>query len=186
MSVELVVGRIGKPHGIRGEVTVEVRTDAPEVRFAAGAVLRTEPAGAGPLTVQHLHWHSGRLLLSFAGVHDRTAAEALRDVRLVVSVAADEGTGDDEEFYDHQLIGLRVLALDGTALGTVADVLHLPSQDVLAIGRANGGEALIPFVAEIVPEVDVAAGFVRVNPPPGLLELSDPDTPAQDDGPGEH
>ncbi|MGQ0631727.1 MAG: ribosome maturation factor RimM [Sporichthyaceae bacterium] len=180
--VELVVGRIGKPHGIRGEVTVEVRTDAPEVRFAPGAVLRTEPAVAGPLTVEHLHWHSGRLLLTFTGISDRTAAQALRDVRLVVSVAADEATGDDDEFYDHQLVGLRVIALDDTVLGSVAEVLHLPSQDVLAIRRVHGGEALIPFVTEIVPDVDVVAGFVRVNPPPGLLELSDPEPP--DDGSG--
>ncbi|MGQ0625880.1 MAG: ribosome maturation factor RimM [Sporichthyaceae bacterium] len=173
--VELVVGRIGKPHGIRCEDTVEVRTDAPEVRFAAGAVLRTEPAATGPLTVEHAHWHSGRLLLSFAGVRDRCAAEALRNVLVVVSVAADESTGDDEEFYDHQLLGLRVLALDGTAIGDVTAVLHLPAQDVLVVRRTRGAEVLIPFVAQIVPEVDLTGGFVRVNPPPGLLELDDPD-----------
>ncbi len=137
--MELVVGRIGRPHGIRGEVTVEVRTDSPELRFAPGSTVRTDPAGVGPLTVESLHWHSGRLLLAFKGVGDRTGAEALRDVRLVIEVAEDERPEDDEEFYDHQLVGLHVHTVGGALVGTVAEVLHLPSQDVLAI-RTPAGE----------------------------------------------
>jgi len=78
----VVVGRIGRPHGIRGEVTVEVRTDTPELRFAPGSVLETDPARLGPLTVAAARWHSGRLLLLAEGVHDRTGAEALRGLVL--------------------------------------------------------------------------------------------------------
>ncbi|HUR73741.1 MAG TPA: ribosome maturation factor RimM [Sporichthya sp.] len=167
--MQLVVGRIGRPHGVRGELTVEVRTDSPEQRFAPGSEVATDPATAGPLTVTGLHWHSGRLLLSFAGVEDRTAAEALRNVMLVVDVDADERPDDPEEFYDHQLVGLAALAADGTQLGVVSDVLHLPSQELLAVRTEDGREVLVPFVMELVPEVDVAGGRVLVTPPPGLF-----------------
>ena len=168
--MQLVVGRIGRPHGVRGELTVEVRTDSPELRFAPGSSLSTDPAAAGPLVIDDARWHSGKLLLSFAGVHDRDAAEALRNVRLVVDVPDDETPDDPEEFYDHQLVGLAAVAADGAALGTVADVLHLPSQELLAVTTPDGREVLVPFVREIVPEVDVTAGRVLVTPPPGLFD----------------
>ncbi len=176
--MQLVVGRIGRPHGVRGEVTVEVRTDSPELRFAPGRELATDPATAGPLVVAGLHWHSGKLLLTFAGVEDRTGAEAIRNVLLVVDVDAAEKPDDPDEYYDHQLIGLAVVTGDGTELGVVSDVLHLPSQEVLSVRRPDGAEVLVPFVAEIVPEVDLAAGRVRVTPPPGLFD------PAPDSSPG--
>ncbi len=168
--MQLVVGRIGRPHGVRGELTVEVRTDSPERRFAPGSELATDPATAGPLVVTGLHWHSGRLLLTFAGVGDRTAAEALRNVMLVVDVDADERPEAPDEYYDHQLVGLAVIGAGGEPLGTVADVLHLPSQELLAVTTPDGGEVLVPFVVELVPEVDVAGGRVLVTPPPGLFE----------------
>ena len=168
--MRLVVGRIGRPHGVRGELTVEVRTDSPDLRFAPGSSLSTDPESAGPLLVDDARWHSGRLLLTFAGVRDRTAAEGLRNVKLVVDIPDDETPEDPEEFYDHQLIGLAVLDAAGESLGTVADVLHLPSQELLAVTTPDGREVLVPFVTEIVPEVSVAAGHVRVTPPPGLFE----------------
>lgn len=168
--MQLVVGRIGRPHGVRGELTVEVRTDSPELRFVPGSSLSTDPAGAGPLVIDDARWHSGKLLLSFAGVHDRDAAEALRNVRLVVDIPDDETPDDPEEFYDHQLVGLAAVAADGAALGTVADVLHLPSQELLAVTTPEGREVLVPFVREIVPDVDVAGGRVLLTPPPGLFD----------------
>lgn len=168
--VELVVGRIGRPHGVRGEVSIEVRTDSPELRFAPGSVLRTDPAGAGPLTVEDTHWHSGRLLLRLAGVDDRSRAEELRNVLLVVDIPDDERPEDDEEFYDHQLAGLAAHTVAGELIGRVAEVLHLPSQDMLVVHREDGREVLVPFVSAIVPEVDLAAGLVRIDAPPGLLE----------------
>ncbi len=175
--LRLVVGRIGKAHGLRGEVSVEVRTDDPELRFAPGAELETDPAERGPLTVAAGRVQSGRLLLSFEGVGDRTAAEALRNTLLIVETDPDELPDDPEEFYDHQLVGLSVVTVDGRDVGTVAEMLHLPTQDVFAVRRPDGREALIPFVAQIVPEVDLERGAVVVDPPPGLLELADPTQP---------
>jgi 16S rRNA processing protein RimM len=174
----VVVGRIGRPHGIRGEVTVEVRTDTPELRFAPGSVLATDPARLGPLTVAAARWHSGRLLLSVDGVHDRTGAEALRGIVLSAEVPDDEVPEDPEEFFDHQLRGLAVVDTAGTAIGVVDDVVHLPGQDLLSVRREGGREVLVPFVAELVPEIDVDAGRVVIDPPPGLLDLDEPDAPA--------
>ncbi len=117
--MQLVVARIGRAHGIKGEVTVEVRTDEPELRLGPGAVLATEPAAAGPLTVAAGRVHSGRLLLRFEGVRDRTAAEALRNTLLVAEVDPDETPEDPEEFYDHQLADLEVVTVDGTVVGRI-------------------------------------------------------------------
>ena len=135
--MEVVVGRIGRPHGIKGEVTVEVRTDEPERRLGPGVTVRTDPATAGPLTITAGRVHSGRLLLTFEGVTDRTAAEALRGVLLVADVDPDERPEDPEEFYDHQLVGLAVHTVDGVHVGEIDEVLHLPGQDVLAVRRAR-------------------------------------------------
>ncbi|MFR9674584.1 ribosome maturation factor RimM [Streptomyces sp. TR06-5] len=168
--MQLVVARVGRAHGIRGEVTVEVRTDEPELRLAPGARLATDPPSVGPLTIESGRVHSGRLLLRFAGVTDRTAAEALRNTLLVAEVDPEERPEDPEEFYDHQLVDLDVLTRDGHAVGRVEEVAHLPAQDLLVVRRPDGGEALIPFVTEIVPEIDLAAQRIVVDPPPGLLE----------------
>jgi 16S rRNA processing protein RimM len=167
----LVVGRIGRAHGIRGEVTVDVRTDDPEGRFAPGSVLLTDPAGSGPLTVAAGRVHSGRLLVSFEGVADRTAAEALRGTYLLAEAGDDEMPADPDEFYDHQLVGLAVVTTDGTSIGEVTEMLHLPGQDVVAVRRDVGREVLVPFVAEIVPEVDLAGRRIVVDLPEGLLDL---------------
>lgn len=166
----VTVGRIGRAHGIRGEVSVEVRTDTPDDRFYDGAVLATDPVRRGPLTVVTARWHSGRLLVAFDGVSDRTVAEGLRGTLLLAEVADGESTGDPDEFFDHQLVGLDVVGVDGAALGVVREVIHAPGQDLLSVDRPDGTEALIPFVMEIVPEVDVAGSRVVVDPPPGLFE----------------
>jgi 16S rRNA processing protein RimM len=170
--MQLVVGRITRPHGVRGELAVEVRTDDPELRLAAGAVLATEPAAAGPLTVARARWHSGKLLLSFAGVGDRDQADELRGVLLVVDSADLEDPADPDEFRDHQLIGLAVFGPDGEQVGEVADVLHF-GQDLLVIagtGKRAGAEIMVPFVAELVPEIDLAAKRMVIDPPAGLLD----------------
>jgi 16S rRNA processing protein RimM len=167
----LTVGRIGKPQGIRGEVTVEVRTDAPEIRFADGSVLLTDPAERGPLTVESARDQNGRLIVAFRGVPDRTAAEALRNTMLLVDASDVPPSEDPDEFHDTQLMGLTAQLADGTALGEVTDVLHLPHGDVLVVRRPEASELLVPFVAAIVPEVDVAGGRLVVDPPEGLLDL---------------
>jgi len=170
--MQLVVGRIVRPHGVRGELAVDVRTDDPELRLAVGAVLATEPAAAGPLTVTRTRWHSGRLLVTFADIDDRNGADELRGVLLLVDSAELEDVTDPDEFRDHQLIGLAVVAQDGEHVGEVADVLHY-GQDLLVVngsGKRAGAEIMIPFVSAIVPEVDLAAGVLRIDPPPGLLD----------------
>ncbi|WBB70959.1 ribosome maturation factor RimM [Micromonospora sp. WMMD812] len=181
----LIVGRIGKPHGIRGEVTVEVRTDEPEARFAPGSVLHTEPGATPPaepgagvpfrvpaeLTVESARWHQGRLLVAFEGVLDRNVAEALRGTLVGVDSGDVAPPEDPEEFHDHQLVGLAVVNPAGERLGEVAGIDHAPSSDLLVLRRPEGRTALIPFVKAIVPEVDLAGGRVVVDPPGGLLDL---------------
>ena len=170
--MQLVVARIGRAHGIKGQVTVEVRTDEPETRLAPGAVLVTDPATAGPLTVADARWHSGRLLLSFRGVTDRTGAEGLRGTLLIAEVDPEQTPEDPEEYYDHQLVGLAVFLADGTAVGELTSIAHLPAQDLLTVTRPDGTEVLVPFVTEIVPEIDLKQKRAVLTPPPGLLDPS--------------
>ncbi|WP_175409333.1 ribosome maturation factor RimM [Streptomyces sp. TRM64462] len=168
--MQLVVARIGRAHGIKGEVTVEVRTDEPELRLAPGAVLATDPAAAGPLTIETGRVHSGRLLLRFAGVHDRTAAEALRNTLLIADVDPDERPEEPDEYYDHQLIDLDVVLADGTEVGRITEISHLPSQDLFIVERPDGSEVMIPFVEEIVTDVDLVEQKAVISPPPGLID----------------
>jgi 16S rRNA processing protein RimM len=163
-----------RPHGIRGEVAVEVRTDDPGQRFAVGSVLGTDPATVGPLTVESTRWHSARLLVSFAGITDRTLAEALRGVWLTVDAAQVTAPADPDEFHDHQLVGLTVMTTAGEQVGVVTDVRH-HGQDLLVIepvaGSRRRGELLVPFVAAIAVDVDVDSGRMVIDPPAGLLDL---------------
>jgi 16S rRNA processing protein RimM len=167
--VQLVVGRIGRAHGIHGELSVDVRTDDPERRFATGMSVHTDPPEAGPLTVLRARPHSGRLLVTFDGVNDRSAAEALRGTLLVVDSSTSPPTEDPDEFWDHELVGLRVETVSGEHIGEISEVLHLPVQDLLVVTQASGAELLVPFVASIVPGVDIASGKVVIDPPSGLL-----------------
>jgi 16S rRNA processing protein RimM len=173
-DVEVVVGRIGKPHGIRGEVTVDVRTDEPDRRFARGTTIRAEaPAGAdrrpSALTVTRARWHQGTLLVTFGELADRNAAEAVRGTVLYATLGRDEAPEDPDEYYDHQLVGLDVVDLDGTPLGTVKALVHGSAQDLLTVRTPDGRDALVPFVTALVPEVDLAAGRLVVADRPGLV-----------------
>ena len=173
-NIEVVVGRIGKPHGIRGEVTVDVRTDEPERRFAPGTTLRAQaPAGADrrppTLTVSRARWHQSSLLVAFEELPDRNAAEAVRGTVLHATISPDETPEDPDEYYDHQLVGLDAHDEDGTLLGVVAGLVHGGAQDLLRITTPDGREALVPFVKALVPEVDLAGGRVVVADRPGLV-----------------
>ncbi|MFD3512204.1 ribosome maturation factor RimM [Streptomyces sp. NPDC058657] len=170
--MQLVVARIGRAHGIKGEVTVEVRTDEPELRLGPGTVLTTDPAGVGPLTVETGRVHSGRLLLRFEGVKDRTGAEALRNTLLISDVDPEERPEDPEEFYDHQLVDLDVVLADGTEIGRITEITHLPSQDLFIVEREDGSEVMIPFVEEIVLSIDLEEQRAVIDPPPGLIDDS--------------
>ncbi len=170
-DIEVCVGRIGKAHGVRGEVSVEVRTDEPDRRFAAGEVLRPRgrhPALPATLTVTGTRWHQDRLLVRFEGVDDRSAAEQTRGALLYVDLPPDEVPEDPEEFYDHQLVGLSAEDTDGNRIGVVTEVLHHTAQELLVID-ADGREVLVPFVTALVPTVDVVGGRLVVADRPGLL-----------------
>ncbi|WP_063059649.1 ribosome maturation factor RimM [Nocardia sienata] len=172
--MELVVGRVARSHGVRGELVVEVRTDEPEARFAPGAVLRGRAARSDQVrdfTVESAREHSGRLLVTLAGVTDRTTADALRGTLLLVDSDELGPSEDPDEFYDHELEGLRVQLTDGTAVGTVTEVLHSAAGELLSVrADADGREILIPFVTAIVPTVSIADALIVIDPPEGLLD----------------
>ncbi len=187
---EIAVGVIIRAHGVHGEVVVDLRTDEPERRFAPGAVLRAEPSrgaardlAARTFTVVHTREHQGRRLVTFSEVPDRNAAEAVRGLRLLADVDDTELPSGEDEYYDRQLVGLTVVA-DGRAepVGTVVTVLHLPGHDVLEIDTGDG-RRLVPFVSELVPAVDLAAGRITVVDVAGLLSDEVPQEPGTDDGP---
>jgi 16S rRNA processing protein RimM len=178
--MRVIVGRVGRPHGIRGEVVIGVRTDEPDLRFAAGASVNVDRSpdgdgsgddghGDGQLTVASARWHSGQLLVAFAGIADRTAAAELTGSWLSVDTGQLPEVSDPEEFRDHELIGLSVQTTAGDPVGVVTDILHY-GQDLLVVQDPDKQESLVPFVKAIVPEVDLAAGIVTIDPPPGLLD----------------
>ncbi|MFI7494406.1 ribosome maturation factor RimM [Kocuria sp. M4R2S49] len=176
--MKVQVARVGKPHGIRGEVTVQLFTDAPEERFAPGTRLLLEPsvplAPEGVVTVRRARWNKAVLVVALEEVPDRNGAETLRGARLFAE-ALDEDPGTDE-WYEHELVGLEVRTGPGDGsgprIGVVTGLRTLPVQDLLEIEFDEGRrEAVLPFVDEIVPVVDPEGGFVVVTPPPGLLEL---------------
>lgn len=178
--MELVVGRVVKSHGIRGELVVEVRTDEPEERFAVGAELRGRKPRENTLhtfVVEAAREHSGRLLLRLRGVADRNTADAMRGMLFVIDSAELSPSDDPDEFYDHELEGLAVRMAAGRSdagapVGTVIEVLHSAAGELLSI-RPEGqssGELLVPFVTAIVPTVSVADGVIEIDPPEGLLD----------------
>ena len=175
--MQLQVARIGKPHGIRGEVTVQVLTDAPEDRFVPGTQFVVEPAASGPLTVSSARWNKDILLLGFAEVADRNRAETLRGAKLFIETEElDED--DDEGWYEHELVGLEA-RVGSQVVGKVTALNTMPVQDLLVVDT-GGEEVLIPFVEQIVPEVNIGEGFVLLTPPDGLFELNSEEAAAGD------
>ncbi|GAA4625555.1 ribosome maturation factor RimM [Cellulomonas oligotrophica] len=167
--MELTVARIGRPHGLRGEVLLDVRTDAPEERLVVGARFATQPVSAGPLTLTSVRRAQERWYVTLDRAPDRTAVEALRGVELVVDADAD-ADDDEDAWYPHQLVGLRVEHVaDGRLLGEVVGLEHLPAHDVLVVREPAGERTRVPFVRAIVPVVDVPGGRVVLDPPGGLL-----------------
>jgi 16S rRNA processing protein RimM len=171
--MDLVVGRVVKAHGIAGELVVEIRTDDPDTRFAPGSSLRGRPSRGGPesrYVVESVREHGHRLLVRLDGVADRNAAESLKGTVFLVDTADLPPIEDPDEFYDHQLEGLRVVTTTGTAVGSVAEVLHTAAGELLSV-RTEEGEVLVPFVSAIVTSVSLADQTIEIDPPDGLLEL---------------
>ena len=160
--MRLLVGRIGRAHGILGEATIEVRTDDPDIRFAIGAIVNTDKHG--DLTIVSGRVHNGILLLGIKGITTRNQIEELRNEMLYSDVDINESTGDDDEYHVLQLIGCITYLESGEEYGEVSDVINLPGQDLLAI-KTQEGESLIPFVHQLVPEVDIKNKRIVVIPP---------------------
>jgi len=166
---QLQVARIGRAHGIRGEVTVTPFTDDPAARFSVGSQLQTDSAARPLLTVTHTRQSGPVQVVAFEGIIDRNTAETLRGIALFVESGSLPEPDDENEFYDHQLVGLAVHNKEGDMLGTVTEVMHPPAAPVLVIARVDGTQELVPFVSAIVPEIDLAAGRLVVDPPDGMF-----------------
>lgn len=168
--MQLTVARVGKAHGLKGEVALDLRTDDPETRLAIGERLETVPADVGPLTVTRAREHQGRWLVTFAEIADRNTAEELRGTELVVEADVSD---EEDAWYPHELAGLRVELADGTVVGKVVTLEYQPAHEALLVEETlpDGGTArtLVPFVLAIVPVVDVPGGRVVLTPPGGLL-----------------
>jgi 16S rRNA processing protein RimM len=169
--VNVVVARIGKAHGLRGEVTVQVLTGAPDERFVPGATFATDPPASGPLVLRSARDNNGILLLGFDGTNDRSGAEALRGTKLLAGVLTDDD--EEETWYERDLVGLRVVTVDGVDVGEITALESRPAQDLLVLRLTDGREARVPFVTAIVPEVDIEGGRVVLDPPQGLLDLDE-------------
>jgi len=170
MDERVTVGRIGRAHGLGGELYVLSESDFPD-RFGAGAVFLTDQRPSRRLEVRSSRYHQGKLLVVFAGIGNRTEAEALRDVGLTID-AAERRALEEDEFWPDEMVGLTVRDADGRSLGTVTGVETGGSQDRLVVQTADGLQAFVPFVRELVPEIRLAEGFVVINPISGLLNPS--------------
>ncbi|MBS3181049.1 ribosome maturation factor RimM [Leucobacter manosquensis] len=186
----LRVGRLTKPHGLKGGLKVELFTDNPELRFVPGAKFHLQVPTDSPwfgrtITMRDLRWFNESPVGFFAEVPDRTTAESIvRAILWIDEQAVAEGEEDDA-WYHHQLVGLDVVrdaaepGGEAVKLGVVAEVQHLPAQDLLVVTTADG-PVLVPFVTAIVPSVDIAAGVVHVTPPPGLFDESEAESDGTD------
>jgi 16S rRNA processing protein RimM len=170
--MHVVVARIGKAHGLRGEVTVQVLTGAADERFVPGAIFVTDPEAAGPMVLRSARDHNGVLLIGFEGTDDRSGAEALRGIKLLADPLEDDG--DEETWYERDLVGLKAVTVAGEEVGEVIALRPGAAQDLLVVRLTDGREALVPFVTAIVPEVDIEGGRVVLDPPAGLLTLDTP------------
>ena len=175
----LRVGRLTKPHGLKGGIKIELYTDNPELRFTSGAVFHLQVPEDSlwferTITIRELRWFNGVPVAFFDEVPDRTAAESIVRAILWIDEATVEAGEEENAWYDHQLVGLEVRSgtVDGPVLGTVAEVQHFPAQDLITVKTPNGS-VLVPFVEAIVPQVDPAAGVMIVTPPAGLFDESE-------------
>lgn len=166
--MQLRVAVIGQPHGLKGEVRLDVRTDAPEQRLVVGTALETEPAAPGPLTINKARIYKDSWYVAFDGITDRTAAEGLRGVSLVIETDEEEDR-DEDEWYRHELVGLEALDPDGYTLGTVTGLEPMPAQDLLIVEEPDGKITRVPFVKEIVTDVDITDNCVVIDAPVGLF-----------------
>ena len=160
----IAVGHVTKAHGIKGEVALEVRSDESS-RFAEGATVFTESGRT--LEIERSQPHGGRMLVKFAGVEDRTGAEALRGTVLVVPESWLPDLPDGE-YWPFQLEGCDVVTESGRSLGTVSEVIPNPANDLWVAVDGEGAETLVPAIRDVIVEVDIEARRILVRDVPGL------------------
>ena len=163
--MQLVVAQIAGAHGLKGHVTLMLRTDSPEQRFRPGVILDTDSEELPELTISDVRGAGRSWQIAFEEIPDRTAAEALKGVTLMIET--DEWQDEEDSWYDSDLEGLEARHVDGTVLGVIKDVEHGPAQDLLVI-RTESGDVRVPFVTQLVPEV--RADAVVIDPPGGLFD----------------
>ena len=167
--MDVVVGRLGRPHGVHGEISVEVRTDDPENRFAIGAKITLKETNQ-VLTVAATRWHLSRLLIKFDEIQDRTQVDKVRGKLLVVEVDPSQTPTGNNEFYEFQLIDLEVFNQKNEKLGVVKEVLPGSAQALIVVKTPENKEVMVPFVNQLVPEVDIRNKRIVMNPPSGLFD----------------
>jgi 16S rRNA processing protein RimM len=167
----VLVGRIARAHGNRGQVIVNPATDFPEERFRAGSVLHIRRAAAAEtVTVESVRFHGGRPIVGLAGIDTMDEAEAMAGIELRVSADALQPLPEGS-YYHHDLIGCSVETPRGETVGCVRAVDGDAAGSRLVVDSTNG-DVLIPMVDGICVEVDVAGRRIVVAPPDGLLELN--------------
>ena len=165
--MQLVVGRIGRAHGVLGEATVQVQTDDPDLRFNVGAKLSLD--NGKDLTIRSARWHNQILLLAFDGIIDRNQIEELRDQ--MISAEVDITSLSPGEYHYQQLLGCQVFLQSDELIGEVDEIVKLPGQDLLSVAK-NGKKVLIPMVKKIIISIDVLTKKIVVDPPEGLLDVT--------------
>ena len=165
--MQLVVGRIGRAHGVLGEATVQVQTDDPDLRFKVGAKLILD--NGKDLTIRSARWHNQILLLAFDGIIDRNQIEELRDQ--MISAEVDITSLSPGEYHYQQLLGCQVFLQSDELIGEVDEIVKLPSQDLLSVAK-NGKKVLIPMVKKIIISIDILTKKIVVDPPEGLLDVT--------------
>jgi len=168
---DIVIARIVKARGIRGEVNCVIQTDFPERFSSLESVTVWLPNDARlKLKIEDAWFHNDRVILKFEGYDTMTAAQELTGGRLVIA-DSDLELLDDGQFFEHQVIGSDVITSTGRSIGRVKRVMRTGGTDVLVLQAEGGVERMIPFADEICTEVDVSAKRITIEPPDGLLDL---------------
>jgi 16S rRNA processing protein RimM len=167
--MDLVVGRLGRPHGVHGEISVEVRTDEPELRFAKGSKLSLKESN-NQLTVLSSRWHQEKMLVKFEEITDRDLANEIKGKTLTIKIDPNSIETKKDQYYEFQLAGLKVIDKNDKTLGQIKEVITNLAQDLLVVETVDKREVLVPFVKQIVTNVDLDKKQVIMDPPTGLFD----------------
>lgn len=167
--MDLVVGRLGRPHGVHGEISVEVRTDEPELRFAKGSKLSIKESN-NQLTVLSSRWHQEKMLVKFEEITDRDRANEIKGKTLTIKIDPNSVETKKDQYYEFQLAGLKVIDKNDKTLGQIKEVITNLAQDLLVVETVDKREVLVPFVKQIVTNVDLNKKQVIMDPPTGLFD----------------